>query len=387
MELNHELSESVCSAVREHYNNGHYRDAVLDAVGLMTEMLRAKAGVDGDGVKLCSAALGGDTPRLKLNRMETQSQIDEQRGLEDLVRGIYRAIRDPRVHEITYRDDQKTGDSLLVLLDYIIARIETTQTFFDMNDFECRVFDPLFAERSDYADLLVEQIPTGEILDLARDVFAKRAEHNPKKIRFFLAACVRAMNESMQLAFLSTLSGAMISAADEVTMADVIQYVAPHLWPKLERSAKLRAENMMVQSVKQGSYNLSGTVNAQGAFGTWASRFGARFELKGDLAHALIGLLDTSWHSQNYVGQYFVPLLPNIVEGDAPVLKCCTSLAYAILVNDARLLKSGLEKSFGSYPSKWQEVFLNIALKDREQDSEYYDRLKTISQEPLFPFS
>jgi len=388
MELKHELSDSVCSAVQEHYDNGHYRDAVLDAVGLMTERLRTKAGVDGDGVRLCGAALGGDTPRLKLNRMDTPSQIDEQSGLEDLVRGIYRGIRDPRVHETTYRDDQKICDALLVLLDYVITRIETTQSFFDLEDFEHRVFDPQFVERVDYADLLVGQVPTGEILDLARDVFKKRAGGSGRKLRFFLTACVRMMDDKTRAAFLATLADAMTSAADEATMADAIQYVAPHLWPDLEQSAKLRAENMMISSVRHGSCDLRITgVSVGGELGKWAAYFGARFELKNALARALVSLLQGDWNSQNYVGEYFVAVLPKIVEGNRLVGECCSALVTAALVNDARLLKSGLEKCFCSYPSDWQQNFLSVALKDRERDSEYYDRLKAISEEPLFPLS
>ena len=388
VELKHDLSESVSLAIREHYGNGHYRDAVLDAVGIMTGTLRAKAGLDIDGVRLCGAALGGDTPRLKLNRMETPSQIDEQSGLEDLVRGIYRGIRDPRVHETTYRDDQKICDALLVLLDYVITRIETTQSFFDLEDFEHRVFDPQFVERVDYADLLVGQVPTGEILDLARDVFKKRAGGSGRKLRFFLTACVRMMDDKTRAAFLATLADAMTSAADEATMADAIQYVAPHLWPDLEQSAKLRAENMMISSVRHGSCDLRITgVSVGGELGKWAAYFGARFELKNALARALVSLLQGDWNSQNYVGEYFVAVLPKIVEGNRLVGECCSALVTAALVNDARLLKSGLEKCFGSYPSDWQQNFLSVALKDRERDSEYYDRLKAISEEPLFPFS
>jgi len=72
-----------------HYENGLYSDAILDAVKVLTDLIRTKSKIDGDGATLVGQAFGGKTPLLKLNKMQKISEIDEQKGFEQILRGLY----------------------------------------------------------------------------------------------------------------------------------------------------------------------------------------------------------------------------------------------------------------------------------------------------------
>jgi hypothetical protein len=48
----------------------------------LSDILREKSGTDGDGHKLVGKVLGGSSPILRVNKLQTESERDVQRGLE-----------------------------------------------------------------------------------------------------------------------------------------------------------------------------------------------------------------------------------------------------------------------------------------------------------------
>lgn len=89
LDLKKEILPLLYQHISIHYENGLYSDAILDAVKVLTDLVRTKSKVDGNGASMVGQAFGGSTPPLKLNRMQKISEIDEQRGFEQLLRGLY----------------------------------------------------------------------------------------------------------------------------------------------------------------------------------------------------------------------------------------------------------------------------------------------------------
>ena len=86
----------------------------------MSDVIRAKTELQSDGAALVGQALGGKNPKLRLNRLETQTEKDLQAGVEQLVRGLYLAIRNPRSHE-RLDDSQPDADALIVFVNYVLT--------------------------------------------------------------------------------------------------------------------------------------------------------------------------------------------------------------------------------------------------------------------------
>jgi len=124
----------------------------------------------------------------------------------------------------------------------------------------------------------------------------------------------------------------------------------------------------------------------KGALGTWGNSLGQYFKLKQDLARALIDLLQPNWYTQNYVGQYYLAYLDSIVTGDRLIEKCCENLAYATLGNNAKILKAELWKYFSSLPKKWRELYLEKALRYKDKDQDYFNRLYKLKDVNSVPF-
>src|SRR5690348_572445 len=99
MNLRNEITQHLWNAIENVYEGGNYSHAILEAMHLLSNTLREKANIDGDGVSLVGQALGGDSPKLRLNRLQTDSERNIQKGIEQILRGLYVGIRNPRSHE------------------------------------------------------------------------------------------------------------------------------------------------------------------------------------------------------------------------------------------------------------------------------------------------
>jgi uncharacterized protein (TIGR02391 family) len=71
---------------------------MLEAVKSVGEKIRAKTGLTDDGGPLIDRALGGTPPMLAINTLLSESEIREQRGFANLVRGAFGMFRNPTAH-------------------------------------------------------------------------------------------------------------------------------------------------------------------------------------------------------------------------------------------------------------------------------------------------
>ena len=138
-----------------------------------SNVLREKTGVDGDGATLVGQALGGDSPRLRINKLQSETERNEQRGIENILRGMYQAIRNPRSHE-QIEDTQDTADAVIVFINYLLGIIEKSEEPFVMSRFIGRVFDPDFYKSQHYAELLVDEIPTNKRFDTLVAIYREK---------------------------------------------------------------------------------------------------------------------------------------------------------------------------------------------------------------------
>src|SRR5512138_3720479 len=99
MDLSKEIAADLWAAVSASYQDGHYSHAIVDAMHHLSNAIREKSGLDGDGAALVGQALGSETPKLRVNAMKTENERNVQRGLEQILRGLYMAVRNPRSHD------------------------------------------------------------------------------------------------------------------------------------------------------------------------------------------------------------------------------------------------------------------------------------------------
>ena len=81
MNLKSEIRPDLWSAIEKAYESGLFKNAILNGFHFLSDILRERANVDGDGANLVGQALGGETPRLKVNKFQTESERNHKRPL------------------------------------------------------------------------------------------------------------------------------------------------------------------------------------------------------------------------------------------------------------------------------------------------------------------
>jgi uncharacterized protein (TIGR02391 family) len=173
-----EFPDELWSAVSRSYESANYQGAILDGVVALATAIREKTGLDGDGVALVGKAFGGETPLLKVNRLRTESEQNEQRGIETILRGVFQGVRNPRAHART-DDDRQTCDAILTTVAWLWAIVDRAGMQFAKENLLARVLDPDFVETEEYADLLVQEIPESKVFDVCVALFDRRGETRP----------------------------------------------------------------------------------------------------------------------------------------------------------------------------------------------------------------
>ncbi|MBA3341494.1 MAG: TIGR02391 family protein [Gemmatimonadaceae bacterium] len=100
--------------------------AVLEASKSVGEKLRRRTGLQSDGAQLTDEALGGDSPRLKINGFTSDSEKSEQRGFTNLMKGLFGVFRNPTAHtpRTEWNMTEEDALDLFSIASYVHRRID-----------------------------------------------------------------------------------------------------------------------------------------------------------------------------------------------------------------------------------------------------------------------
>lgn len=110
--------------VRAFFDNGHYAEATFEAFKYLDKIVQKFSGSTKSGEKLMMEVFSETTPVIKLTALNSQSEVDEQRGFKFLFSGGVVAIRNPRGHEVDQVDDVDTCLDHLAFVSLLIRRLE-----------------------------------------------------------------------------------------------------------------------------------------------------------------------------------------------------------------------------------------------------------------------
>lgn len=100
--------------VRTLFDDGHLEQAVFEAFKFIEKDVKRVSQITGkSGFALMMDAFNEERPKIRLNQLSSESEIDEQKGYRFIFTGAATGIRNPRGHEL------EIGDSPDEALDYI----------------------------------------------------------------------------------------------------------------------------------------------------------------------------------------------------------------------------------------------------------------------------
>lgn len=271
MTIRNEIDSELWETIQKNYNADNYTGAILDSIFKLTDTIRNKTGLEGDGASLIGQAFGGDNPRIKLNKMQTDSEKDMQRGIQEILRGIYTAIRNPRSHD-TANDSKDAADSIIVFINYLLGLIDNSKLSFDENEFLLRVFDPYYVKTAEYSGLLIQEIPKRQRANIAITTILRRNDGDIHSLESFLTELINSLEEAELSRVYKVISEELKSTTNSEDIRYLIKICPGKYWNMVDESVRLRIENILFADFQKATYD----VNTQrcgtcGALVTWIS--------------------------------------------------------------------------------------------------------------------
>jgi uncharacterized protein (TIGR02391 family) len=118
--IHHDLPPKV----RKLFDDGHYAEATYEAFKFLDKTVDKLAKLSESGFKLMMAAFNESNPKIPLTPLTTISEKDEQKGYMFIFAGGVLAIRNPRGHEHSMKDDPDVCLDHLSFVSMLLRRLE-----------------------------------------------------------------------------------------------------------------------------------------------------------------------------------------------------------------------------------------------------------------------
>jgi len=269
MEIQLEIDHDLWEAIKKNYEIDSYSSAILDAMHFLTQIVRDKTGLEGDGASLIGQAFGGENPKIQLNKLQTDSEKDIQKGTQDILKGLYASIRNPRSHD-KYKDTKQETDALITFIDYLLKIIDKSKLSFEEETFLQRVFDEHYVESKEYSDLLVSEIPKRQRVNIAITILLRFEKGNIYHLSYFMHSLFEKLEDHEILRIYKTISDVLNSTTANLDIRYILHICPATLWPKIDKVARLRIENILFEDTKAGTYDTKKKEwGKKGLLGTW----------------------------------------------------------------------------------------------------------------------
>lgn len=104
----------------------NYFHAVLEAVKGLAERIRQMSGLSVDGAELVNLALSTKTPLIALSSLTTETEVSEQKGVANLLVGLFGAVRNPTAHapKVIWPMPEQDAMDVFSLISYVHRKLD-----------------------------------------------------------------------------------------------------------------------------------------------------------------------------------------------------------------------------------------------------------------------
>lgn len=105
----------VLSCCKEEWLSEDYFHAVHEAAKSLADRVRELTGLSFDGAQLFETALKVSDPYIALNKLQTNSEKNQQNGMREMLCGVFHMVRNVTAHELRIRWDINENDAIDIL--------------------------------------------------------------------------------------------------------------------------------------------------------------------------------------------------------------------------------------------------------------------------------
>ena len=272
MTVRNEIDVELWEAIQKNYEAENYTGAILDAIFKLTDTIRNKTGLEGDGASLIGQAFSGDDPRIKLNKLQTDSEKDIQKGIQEILRGIYTGIRNPRSHD-AMTDDKVSADAIITFINYLLKLIDQSKLRFNEEDYLNRILDPYYVKTKEYSDLLVQDIPKRQRTNIAIQTILRRNAGDIYALGYFLESLFDQLEDAELSRVYKVVSDELRITTSELDIRYLVHICPCRYWNKIETAVRIRTESILYEDFSNGTYDEKmECCGTYGALATWITQ-------------------------------------------------------------------------------------------------------------------
>lgn len=258
MNLATRIPNDLWNAIRNSYEKENFQAAILDSFFLLTELIRQKSGSIADGPRLIGEAFSPNNPKIKITKLETESDKNIQKGYADILRGLYESVRNPRAHGMI-NDTRENTENIIIFIGYLYNILSESKPFYSVEDFTKRVFDDNFYRSKRYAELLCDEIPSNKLIETVIYLYKNSINYiNNRKfheklenMNFVFNEIIQRLDENDIIEISNIISKDLSESLDYSLISIIIRIISERLWYNINEISKLRMYNMIEKSIKE----------------------------------------------------------------------------------------------------------------------------------------
>lgn len=106
----------------------NYFHSVFEAVKSIAEEIRKRTNLTLDGSELIEKSLSVNSPLLKINRLETETEKSEQKGFANLIKGVFGMFRNTTAHapKVIWNITEDEALDIMTTISFIHKKLEKT---------------------------------------------------------------------------------------------------------------------------------------------------------------------------------------------------------------------------------------------------------------------
>ncbi len=249
IDFNVTIDDDLYNKYYNEYDAGNYTGAIKTSVLFLTDCIRERTNLDLDGDRLILQSFSISSPLIRLNDLKTDTEKNEQIGTMMILQGIYKAIRNPRNHDLKI-DDRFTCDSIIILINYFVCMVKKAKLLFDYDEFLALVDDVHFDKSIEYSDEIIKSIPNDKLLDTSIKLIDNIRDSNFENISFILYSSLKILSENDLRDFLKFCEN-ILSKTNDYSVIKALVFSLHNNWKNLEKSVCMRIENILLDAIKK----------------------------------------------------------------------------------------------------------------------------------------
>lgn len=127
MQLNNFLVKEIAAVSIDLYEKGYYREAMINSILCLFDMIREESGLQDDGSDLIGRAFSINNPRIILADLQSESGKNIQKGIIQILQGYFQAYRNVASHSLQVNFSEKDALPVLIVISRLYEQISASE--------------------------------------------------------------------------------------------------------------------------------------------------------------------------------------------------------------------------------------------------------------------